>query len=546
MWRAPRPAPTRALDPADKPAPRSAVTADPARLLQDAIAALGRRDIATAKQLAGAVLAARPRDPNALQVLGLAALEAGDAAGAKTALQQAAAAAPDHPPILNALGVALRRLGEIEPARQALSRAGARGHAEAWRNLGNLEDSENRIDAAVAAYANAVAAAPRDAASLAALADLHERRHDLAAAKTHADAALAIDPRNARAAIARARLLLRARDFAGAEAAALALAESGAASRTNRALAWGLVGEARDRRGDAAGAFAAFTAANRLQREDHAALRDARDHLYHPESVRRLASLPPSGAASSVGADAPVFLIGFPRSGTTLLDQILASHRDVRCIEEAPHFAAAVAEVIGLARLYAPDAIAKQEVASIRAAYWRRTGVRAPRLVDKLPLNIILLPLIRRVFPDARIIVALRDPRDVILSCYQQRFGMNAAMVQFLELRSAVDYYDLVMALYMRWRPALGAALCEVRYESVVGDLEAEARRLAAFLDLPFDPAMLDFQSTARARDIATPSARQVIEPLYARSISRWRRYQSELAPILPPLNVWAARLGYR
>ena len=182
----------------------------------------------------------------------------------------------------------------------------------------------------------------------------------------------------------------------------------------------------------------------------------------------------------------------------------------------------------------------------MQEGYWRRVDAPADAVVvDKFPLNIVVLPLIKRVFPNAKIIFAVRDPRDVVLSCYQQRFVINAAMVQFLELSRAGAYYDLVMSLMDRCRERLDLNLHQVRYEDVVGDLETAARELCSFLGVGFEPRMLNFNETALRRDIATPSARQVIQPLYNRSIGRWRRYEAELAPVLQVLAPWARRFGY-
>jgi len=132
-----------------------------------------------------------------------------------------------------------------------------------------------------------------------------------------------------------------------------------------------------------------------------------------------------------------------------------------------------------------------------------------------------------------------------VLSCFQQRFGMNAAMVQFLELPNAAAYYDLAMRVFESCNERLGGNLRVVRYEDVVVDLEGEARRLAGFLDIAFEPSMLDFSTTARSRGINTPSVRQVAEPLYQRAVGKWRAYADELAPVLPVLNAWARRWGY-
>jgi len=248
---------------------------------------------------------------------------------------------------------------------------------------------------------------------------------------------------------------------------------------------------------------------------------------------------------------APVFLIGFPRSGTTLLDQILSSHSQIVCLEEKEFLTDALSQIlasgVGLDRL---ATLSADDISTVRRAYWERVQLAAPTspsavIIDKMPLHVTLAPILRIIFPEARYIFALRDPRDVILSCYQQHFKLNAAMEQFLQLETAAALYDAVMQLWLTCRERLRLRFCEVRYEDVVADLEREGRRLAAFLDLEFESGMLDHRSTALKRLILTPSAQQVIEPIYARSVGRWRRYEAHLRPVLPVLNTWASRLGY-
>ena len=166
-------------------------------------------------------------------------------------------------------------------------------------------------------------------------------------------------------------------------------------------------------------------------------------------------------------------------------------------------------------------------------------------MIDKLPLDTALLGLIHFLFPGARIIFALRDPRDVVLSCFQQNFGMNAAMYQFLDLNSAAAYYDQVMRLGLLWREKLPLKVHVVRYESIVSDFEREVSALLTFLDLPWSDDLRNFHETARKRTIRTPSARQVIQPLYASSSGKWRNYETELAPVRAVLDPWARRFGY-
>lgn len=517
--------------------------------LQAAQAAFSRRDFAAARAAAEAVLSARPSDPAANQLLGLIALEQSDPTMALSYLRRSDKAAPGQPHTLNALGVALRALGEIGEARRAYTRAGERGSIDGWRNLGLLEVSHDP-KAAASAYRQALKLNANDPAAHAGLAQALELSHDLAAARAHAEIALSGNPVNEMAALTLAQVSIREKKFEEAEAWAAQVAQRGR-SPTNRALAWGVIGDARDKSGDAVSAFAAFGEGNRILRQFHGALLDAAHLPYHPDGVARVSGFVEAVEVSawrrSDTVHAPVFLVGFPRSGTTLLEQVLSAHSRLACIEEREHLALS-ARAAAMDQSTLP-ALSENEIEAIRAEYWRRVEAEIKVgnriVVDKLPLNIIFLPLIRRVFPKAKVLFALRDPRDVVLSCYQQRFGMNAAMVQFLDLQTAAAYYDRVMGLGLLCRERLGLDVLEVRYEDVVADLEGAARGVAAFLGLEFEPGMLEFQQAARNRTINTPSGRQVVEPIYNRSVARWKRYEAQLAPVLPVLNGWAARLGY-
>ncbi len=515
-----------------------------------AVQALTRGDAREAERLARAVLEGSPRDANALQVLGALALRAGDTAAAARHLANAVLAAPDHPGLLNMLGVAQRRGGNVEAAAALFRRAGELGSGEAWFNLGNLESARGAANEAIQAYEAALRLAPDDPRAHAGLAFELERRHELERAARHAADALRIAPGNAIAAVTMARVMLREGRYA--EAAAAASTASADASDTNRAIALGLMGDALDRQGRAREAFAAFTGANQLLLARHAALREQRGSPYHPGNVRALADFAAraelSGWPVDRGERAPVFLVGFPRSGTTLLEQVLASHGQVRCLEERECLSRTVTDLaLSPGQL---SALTEAEASARRGAYWAAVAAEGgatdrPVMVDKLPLNIVFLPVIRRLFPGARVIVALRDPRDVILSCFQQRFTLNPAMIQLLDLATAAAYYDTVMSVWDACRSRLGLLMHVVRYEDVVDDLETEARRLCGFLGLPFDQDMLRFRESALRRDVRTPSSRQVVEPLYRRSVGRWRAYAEDLAPVLPALQRWTSALGY-
>jgi len=165
--------------------------------------------------------------------------------------------------------------------------------------------------------------------------------------------------------------------------------------------------------------------------------------------------------------------------------------------------------------------------------------------VDKLPLYIILLPLIHRLFPGARIILALRDPRDVTISCFRNRFSMNAAMYQFLSLETTARYYDAVMRLGEAARANLPLRLHVLRYEDVVRDFRGSIGGLLEFLGLPWTEEVMKYTDTASRRNIRTPSAAQVIQPLYRSSLGQWRHYATQLQPVLPILDPWVRAFGY-
>ena len=313
-----------------------------------------------------------------------------------------------------------------------------------------------------------------------------------------------------------------------------------------------LVGELADQTGDTAAAFAAFSEANALAaKEAGAAVVDAEASRCRVRELTRIVTrswyegwTPPAPGDRA----SPVFLVGFPRSGTTLLDTVLMGHSGIAVLEEERTLQP-VEDLLGsYERLPALD---HAEIARLRAAYFNEVDRVAPNakgklVIDKLPLNLLRLPLIHRLFPDARIVFAQRHPCDVVLSCFMQSFTLNDAMANFLDLSEAATFYDLVLAFWVRCREVLPLALRTVRYEDLVEDLEGQARALLDFLGLQWDANVLDHSRTARARGVInTPSYSQVVKPIYRQASGRWERYRAAMAPVLPILAPWAARLGY-
>ena len=167
-------------------------------------------------------------------------------------------------------------------------------------------------------------------------------------------------------------------------------------------------------------------------------------------------------------------------------------------------------------------------------------------LVDKMPLNIVHVPLLARIFPDAHYIFALRHPLDVVLSNFMQLFQLNPAMANFLDLETAANTYENVMGLWLKSCEVLPLRVHTVRYENLVEDIEGEIRPLLEFLGLEWQSGLADPAAHARKRQaINTPSYEQVAQPLYLKSKYRWRRYQDQLQPVVEQLTPWAKKYGY-
>ncbi len=186
-----------------------------------------------------------------------------------------------------------------------------------------------------------------------------------------------------------------------------------------------------------------------------------------------------------------------------------------------------------------------------RKRYWETLdsfGIDARNkiLVDKQPFNSVRLPLIAKLFPEAKIILCLRDPRDVVLSCFRRRFSPNAANVEFLSLDGAAKLYDTVMRLVAIYREKLPLPVHEIKNESLVADFDAQTRALCDFAGIEWMPEFRRFGERAGAREIATPSAAQISRGLRTESIGHWRNYEADLAPVLPLLNGWAENFGYQ
>jgi hypothetical protein len=244
-------------------------------------------------------------------------------------------------------------------------------------------------------------------------------------------------------------------------------------------------------------------------------------------------------------------MLGFARSGTTLLEVSLGRHPDVATTQEKDGLAEAVASLFtNDAQFDRLMALKSGGLARDRRSYWRRLAefgieTNVACLVDKQPYNTIRLPLIAKLFPTAKILFCLRDPRDVVLSCFRRRFALNDPNVQLLSLEGAAKLYDSVMRLAEIYRARVPLDLIEVRHEELVADFDGATRRVCDHIGIAWTQDMKGFSDRATWRAVITPSAVQLAGGLSARGVGHWRNYRSELTPVLPILAPWVERFGY-
>jgi len=496
-------------------------------------------------------------DVAALRATGARLQSAGRFAEAATAFQRAIGLAPLAPEGWIALVMCL--LTDRRPeAALAMADAGlARlpSSADLLCAKAQALQSLSRVAEAGKAFRRALAINPANAEARFGLARLAMGAGDWDAAAALAAPLLAVPAPGPRIDWLAARIALGKGDLAAARArSARALQTPGLAPDQEAETAL-LLGEALDGLGRAGEAFQAFSRGKAALRGFYAARAGGRESEVEKLSLLvgwfRATDPAPWREPADAADQRHAFLVGFPRSGTTLLEQALAGHPDVAALEEAPTLADAYAEFMtapeGLERL---ARLSPAEAEHWRGVYWRVVadhGARAEGqlFLDKAPAGTLYLPLIAKLFPAAKVLFAVRDPRDVVLSCFRNSFQMNALTYAFTDLTETARCYAATMSLAEVYGQVLPIQPLEVRYERLVDDFASELGRIAGFLGLEVTPAMLDVAATAGRRVVRTPSAPQVRAGLNRQGLGRWRAYADELAPVAPILAPWLVRFGY-
>jgi tetratricopeptide (TPR) repeat protein len=446
--------------------------------------------------------------------------------------------------------------------------------------LGNLYQERGQLGLAGEAYRKVLTAAPENLDALGRLAFLLERRGHLDQASAIALRGLSIDPGDPYLLLASATIRRRRAEFSdaladldrlqslaeGSDRVRCALAPpDGTRTGDERSIAANVQyerGNCLDRLDDTGAAFAAFSQANSFKRRTLAARRHDRMALF--EEIERLVAVIPRARDALAGQAAPatrerpspVFVVGFPRSGTTLTGNILDSHPALHVLDEAPLLDAVQRQMAHLPGGY-PDCLAtleQQQLHLLRAAYFAAAdelaGLVNPApetiLVDKLPLNMLKVIVLWSLFPDSRFVLVVRHPCDVCLSCFMQHFTPNPAMNNFFSLEDAARFYDTAMRTWHTCRAELAVRVHQVRYEDLLDNFAGEVAGLLDFIGVPWHENVRSFDRHARGKEsIATPSYHQVTQPLYGHARYRWRRYERHMQPVLPVLGPWIKAFGY-
>jgi tetratricopeptide (TPR) repeat protein len=429
-------------------------------------------------------------------------------------------------------------------------------NAELMGLIGHQYQAQRKPEQARACFARAAAADPKAINPRISLAVLAEKNHDLAQARMAVEECLAIAPGDDQARYFSAALDRRENKLEEAERRLRDLIASEPKHPYVRYASRYELAQVLDRTNRFDEAMALLREAKELVKRLTDTERLLRSYDQGAEGARRFTQAQPPAILRSWAEFFPepkrepiprlAFLGGHPRSGTTLLEQVLDAHPEVAALDEPTAFL----------DVLQPEFHKSKDLSSARLNTLRRQYIEAllleagpesagKLLVDKNPSPTARLALWLRVFPELRVIIAIRDPRDVVLSCYFQNIPLNAANVNFLSLERVAKHYADLVDIWLTVREWEGFAWLETRYEDFVANPEGEGRRITEFLNLSWHKGQAQFYEKSQTKHLYSPTYQDVTRPVYQRSVARWRAYEKHLAPILPALEPYCRRFGY-
>lgn len=466
----------------------------------------------------------------------------------------------DYAEAYNNLGIAYKDQGKAGEATAAFNKALSimPKYVEAHNNLGVNLQSQGRLIEAIEAYSRALAIQPDYMTAWSNGADALERSNKLEELDQWLEkAAEAISPLPSELRFLQVKLLWRNKKF---EEVSNIISKINLENLTeNRKPDFlNLKGKYFEKLENFDDAFLCFAKSNFLARQSSDYIR-CKPELYFQDLRNTLKKLKsrsfktPTVERTAEESFTPVFLVGFPRSGTTLLDTILRTHSKIEVVEEKPALqkAALFLEKAGYdvlsGNLIPPDLLTRAKKA-YEAEFYRYIEDVAPHkiYIDKMPLNLVKVPLIHQLYPQAKFILALRHPMDCILSCWMQYFKFNAAMANMVDLERLVDFYCVAMDIFKLCRAKYSLSIYEIRYEDILEDLKGELHELLKFLDVDWEAEMENYQKTALKREsVSTPSYSQVVQPIYKSSRYRWLNYEKQLSQFVAQIEPWRREFRY-
>lgn len=465
------------------------------------------------------------------------------------------------------LGIAAMGELEFEQADDAFKRAAelSANDASMLVLLAQQYQRLRRLDRVRACFERAVAADPKSVSAQISLALWHEKDRQLDKAWECAEAGLAVNPHDGYANYVKALLWHRQQRDAEAETLLRDLISRDSLEPRAAIASRYLLAEILDQAGEFAEAFRRLAEAKKLQQKTANVAKLEKDYDRADANRRKLlAALTPEiiqrwrhAAPAATDSRRLAFLGGHPRSGTTLLEQILGAHPDIRAFDESDAF---VNEIWNpLAPMTATQALTVNQLDSLtearrgemRRRYLKslaREAVGAPDaniLLDKNPSPTMALYLWLRIFPELKVLIALRDPRDVIVSCLFQNLELTPLNANFLSVERAAKHYGDLMDAWLRMRDLGGFEWIEVRYDDLVANLEREGRRATEFLQLPWHADQARFYESARQKFFFAPTYQEVTQPVYRRALGRWKNYAEILAPVQDRLARYCREFGF-
>lgn len=431
-------------------------------------------------------------------------------------------------------------------------------HESALFKVGSYYNNKGLIDKAEPFFQQMQQAAPENPLSYFGLASIAIKRMDREKAEEYVKQGLETEPDHAALLRQLAVLESMAKDYKKAETT---IRRSLELQRDDLSLIQGYseLGTILDKQGRYDDAYDAFCEMQHLRTSCRAAQRykatEVLIEIDHYAALINDKKKLPASPPPQDGLPAPIFLVGFPRSGTTLLQQMLGSHPAIFARDEnsiigrisrsgplGGKFGAEYPKVIPMLSPENATVLRKLYYYQLIEAYGDEAQGRC--YLDKVPYNLIHLPLIERMFPEARIITIIRDPRDACLSSFMQHFTHSHASMNFRTLEMTAGFYAKMMELWLLYKDALPLKMTQIRYEDLVENPEHHARELIDFLGYDWDPAVLEFYKD-KNRAISTPNAEGIKSPIHKKSKARWKHYEKQMTPVLPVLQPFMDAFGY-